>query len=162
MLIEQLLLDLQWYINKYSYNAVKSNVAMNVSFFIWSYSLTKTVAWEYLSAMDVRDGVVVWEALASRESCSRDAAMEHVVQEVIKKVESIGPIPRTPTSPSESSSLALGIARDLNCILARILMLSRRCPYEDVKKRCVWLLHNVQVGKSQVIVVRNNNVRMFF
>ncbi|GAA6089083.1 sestrin-1 isoform X1 [Tachysurus ichikawai] len=102
--------------------------------------------------MDVRDGAAAWEALASRDSCSRDAAMEHIEQEVKRKVESIGPIPKT--SSSSLSSLLLsscpGNAQDLNCALARVLMLSKRCPYEDVRERCIWLLRGVQVRKRDV------------
>ncbi|KAB5517233.1 hypothetical protein PHYPO_G00187350 [Pangasianodon hypophthalmus] len=98
--------------------------------------------------MDVRDGAAAWEALASRDSCSRDAAMEHIEQEVKRKVESIGPILKTSSSSSSSSSSSLsrGTAEDLNCVLARVLMLSKRCPYEDVRQRCVWLLRSVQVS----------------
>lgn len=98
--------------------------------------------------MDVRDGTAAWEALASRDSCSREAAMEHIEQEVKRKVESIGPILKTPSasaSSSSSSSFSPVMAEDLNCILARVLMLSTRCPYEDVRGRCVWLLRSVQV-----------------
>ncbi|KAK2846037.1 hypothetical protein Q7C36_010891 [Tachysurus vachellii] len=96
--------------------------------------------------MDVRDGAAAWEALASRDSCSRDAAMEHIEQEVKKKVESIGPIPKTSSSSLSSSLLSScpGKAQDLNCALARVLMLSKRCPYEDVRERCIWLLRGVQ------------------
>lgn len=93
--------------------------------------------------MDVQDGTAAWEALASRDPCSRGAAMEHIEQEVKRKVESIGPILKT--SPPSSSSFSPVMAEDLNCILARVLMLSTRCPYEDVRERCVWLLRSVQV-----------------
>ncbi|KAF5890547.1 sestrin-1 isoform X1, partial [Clarias magur] len=94
--------------------------------------------------MDVRDGTAAWEALASRDSCSRDAAMEHIEQEVKRKVESIGPIMKSSSSSSSSTSSSSSSSEDLNCVLARILMLSKRCPYEDVKEKCIWLLRRVQ------------------
>lgn len=97
-----------------------------------------------MDVMDVRDGAAAWEALASRDSCSRDAAMEHIEQEVKRKVESIGPIMKS-SSSSTSSSLSPRTAEDLNCVLARVLMLSKRCPYTDVRERCIWLLRSVQV-----------------
>lgn len=86
-----------------------------------------------------------WDGLGSRDASSRTAAMEHIRQEVMRKVEAIGPIPAsTPVSP------ALGTLpnSDLNDILAHLLMLSRRCPFEDVKERCIQLLKAVQVGDS--------------
>ncbi|TSL47635.1 hypothetical protein Baya_7216 [Bagarius yarrelli] len=97
--------------------------------------------------MDVRDGAAAWEALASRDSCSRATAMEHVELEVKKKVESIGPILRSSSSSSASFPYP-GMAQDLNCVLARVLMLSKRCPYQDVRERCVWLLRGVQFQVS--------------
>ncbi|XP_058248084.1 sestrin-1 isoform X1 [Hemibagrus wyckioides] len=94
--------------------------------------------------MDVRDGTAVWEALASRDSGSRDAAMEHIEQDVKRKVESIGPFLKSSSSSSLSLSSHPGTAQDLNYVLARLLMLSKRCPYGDVRERCVWLLQGVQ------------------
>lgn len=96
--------------------------------------------------MDVRDGAVAWEALASRDSCSRDAAMELIEQEVKRKVETIGPIQKTTSSSSSSTP---GTTEALNCVLARVLMLSKRCPYEDVRERCIWLLRSVQVRRGE-------------
>lgn len=90
--------------------------------------------------MDERDGVATWEGLTSRDAASRDAAMESIQQDVMKRVGSIGPLPESPCSPSAS---------DLNQILARILMLSRRCPYDDVKEKCIWLLRSIQVRETQ-------------
>ncbi|XP_007255735.2 sestrin-1 isoform X2 [Astyanax mexicanus] len=85
--------------------------------------------------MDSRDSGATWEGLASRDAGSRDAAMESLHQEVMKRVKSIGPVPETPYSPAAS---------DLNHILARILMLSKRCPYDDVKEKCIWILRSIQ------------------
>ncbi|KAL7888756.1 hypothetical protein AOLI_G00037300 [Acnodon oligacanthus] len=90
--------------------------------------------------MDGRDVVAMWEGLASRDAASRDAAMESLQQEMMRRVESIGPVPETPCSSSAS---------DLNHVLARILMLSKRCPYGDVREKCIWLLQSVQVRENQ-------------
>lgn len=97
--------------------------------------------------MDARDGAAAWEALASRDSRSRDAAMEHIEQEVKRKVQSIGPIMKS-SSSSAAAALSPGMAEDLNCVLARVLMLSRRCPYGDVRERCGSLLRSVQVREK--------------
>ncbi|XP_026871337.2 sestrin-1 isoform X1 [Electrophorus electricus] len=91
--------------------------------------------------MDVR-GAATWEALASRDASSRDAAMASLHQEVMRRVESVGPMPETPSGPSATS--APGVADDLSDILARVLMLSKRCPYDDVREKCVWLLRSIQ------------------
>ncbi|XP_017568473.1 sestrin-1 isoform X1 [Pygocentrus nattereri] len=85
--------------------------------------------------MDGRDVVAMWEGLASRDAASRDAAMESLQQEMMRRVESIGPLPETPCSSSASH---------LNRVLARILMLSKRCPYGDVREKCIWLLRSIQ------------------
>ncbi|TRY99186.1 hypothetical protein DNTS_001984 [Danionella cerebrum] len=92
--------------------------------------------------MDVRDAPGRWEALASRDSSSRHAAMELVHQEVMKRIETIGPIP----DPCSSSPPAVddALSSDLNALLAHVLMLSKRCPYEDVRKKCMCLLQTVQ------------------
>ncbi|XP_067097409.1 sestrin-1 isoform X1 [Osmerus mordax] len=82
-----------------------------------------------------------WDALGSRDASSRDAAMEHIRQEVMRKVESIGPMPVSePSTPSGTGQTT----SDLNDVLARLLMLSKRCPFVDVKERCLWLLQSVQ------------------
>lgn len=84
-----------------------------------------------------------WDALGSRDASSRDAAMEHIRQEVMRKVESIGPMPVSEPSPPAGTGQTTS---DLNDVLARLLMLSKRCPFVDVKERCLWLLQSVQVG----------------
>ncbi|KAL0164759.1 hypothetical protein M9458_040512, partial [Cirrhinus mrigala] len=94
--------------------------------------------------MDVRDSAGRWDALASRDSSSRHAAMELIHQEVMKRIETMGPIP----DPQSSSPPAMddGLSSDLNTFLAHVLMLSKRCPYEDVREKCICLLQKVQVG----------------
>nr|XP_012779450.1 sestrin-1 isoform X1 [Maylandia zebra] len=93
--------------------------------------------------MEVQDQESVgrWDRLGSRDPSSRADAIENICQEVMRKVETIGPIP--PVAPL---SLASGSppGNDLNDILAHVLMLSRRCPFEDVRERCSQLLQNIQ------------------
>lgn len=98
--------------------------------------------------MEVQDQESVgrWDRLGSRDPSSRADAIENICQEVMRKVETIGPIP--PVAPL---SLASGSppGNDLNDILAHVLMLSRRCPFEDVRERCSQLLRNIQVRESR-------------
>ncbi|XP_074541426.1 sestrin-1 isoform X1 [Halichoeres trimaculatus] len=91
--------------------------------------------------MDVLDQESLgrWDGLASRDAISRNEAMENISQEVMRKVEVIKPIP--PSSPTPSGSPPNS---DLNDILAHLLMLSKRCPFEDVRERCLRLLQGVQ------------------
>lgn len=87
---------------------------------------------------DVRDTLARWDALGSRDLSSREAAMEVISQEVLRRAEGIGPIsPGASTCPSHTG--------DLNDMLARILMLAKRCPFGDVREKCAWILQNVQV-----------------
>uniref|UniRef100_A0A8C2J6J9 Sestrin 1 n=1 Tax=Cyprinus carpio TaxID=7962 RepID=A0A8C2J6J9_CYPCA len=92
--------------------------------------------------MDVRDAAGRWDALGSRDSSSRQAAMELIHQEVMKRIETMGPIP----DPQSSSLPAMddSLSSDLNALLAHVLMLSKQCPYEDVREKCICLLQKVQ------------------
>ncbi|XP_039873717.1 sestrin-1 isoform X1 [Simochromis diagramma] len=93
--------------------------------------------------MEVQDQESVgrWDRLGSRDPSSRADAIENICQEVMRKVETIGPIPPVaPLSPASGSPPG----NDLNDILAHVLMLSRRCPFEDVRERCSQLLRNIQ------------------
>ncbi|CAL8315834.1 unnamed protein product [Lota lota] len=93
--------------------------------------------------MEVQDQEAMgrWDGLSSRDAGSRDAAMEHIQQELMRRVEDIRPIPasgpRSPASPGPPN-------RDLNGILAHLLMLSKRCPFQDIRERCGWLLQTAQ------------------
>lgn len=83
-----------------------------------------------------------WDGLSSRDAISRVEAMENIRQVVMIKVEAIKPIPSgAPSSPSSGSPPS----SDLNEILAHLLMLSRRCPFEDVRGSSSRLLQSVQV-----------------
>ncbi|XP_026174202.1 sestrin-1 isoform X1 [Mastacembelus armatus] len=82
-----------------------------------------------------------WDSLGSRDANSRIEAMENIHLEVMRKVEAIGPIPAPAPSPPASGSPP---SSELNHILAHLLMLSKRCPFEDVRERCIRLLQSVQ------------------
>ena len=94
--------------------------------------------------MDVvdQDALGRWDGLSSRDAGSRDSAMETIQQELMRIVEAIGHAPasqpRSPASPGPP-------CRVLNGILAHLLMLSKRCPFQDIRERCGWLLQTVQV-----------------
>ncbi|KAG8011341.1 hypothetical protein GBF38_006082 [Nibea albiflora] len=82
-----------------------------------------------------------WEGLGSRDAISRTEAMDNICQVVMSKAEAIRPIPSQAVSSPASGSPPNS---DLNDMLAHLLMLSKRCPHEDVRKRCVGLLLSVQ------------------
>lgn len=104
----------------------------------------RSIVEEQLSdtVMDVR--AVRWDALGSRDASSRHATMEIIHQEVMKRIENIGPIPDTHSSGL--SGVNVCPASDLNPLMAHVLMLSKRCPYEDVREKCLCLLQRVQVS----------------
>ncbi|XP_030260717.1 sestrin-1 isoform X1 [Sparus aurata] len=82
-----------------------------------------------------------WDGLGSRDAVSRNEAMENICQVVMRKVEAIKPIPLPVRLSPASGCLPTS---DLNDILAHVLMLSKRCPYEDVREGCIRLLQSIQ------------------
>ncbi|XP_026089047.1 sestrin-1-like isoform X2 [Carassius auratus] len=98
--------------------------------------------------MDVRDAAGSWDALGSRDSNSRQAAMDLIHQKVMKRIETMGPIP----DPQSSSPPAMddSLCSDLNALLAHVLILSKHCPYEDVREKCICLLQKVQDAGVQI------------
>lgn len=92
-----------------------------------------------------QESVGRWDGLSSRDATSRIETMENIQQVVMKKIEAIKPMPSGALSPSAVGSPPNG---DLNAILAHLLMLSRRCPFEDVRALSGQLLQAVQVGES--------------
>ncbi|KAK1889543.1 putative 12.4 kDa protein in nrdA-td intergenic region [Dissostichus eleginoides] len=89
-----------------------------------------------------RESLGRWEGLGSRDAISRTEAMENIRQDVMRRVETIRPITSlAPASKSPPKS-------DLNDILAHLLMLTKRCPFDDVKEQCVRILQGVQASLS--------------
>lgn len=99
--------------------------------------------------MQHQESVGRWDGLGSRDASSRAEAMEFICQEVMRKVEAIEPIKAaTPSSPALGSPPN----SDLNDILVHLLMLSRRCPFGDVRERCSTLLRDIQVGNLTLLL----------
>lgn len=100
-----------------------------------------------------------WDGLGSRDASSRTAAMDHIGQDVMRKIDAIGPILASAPLPA-----ALGCPpnSDLNDILAHLLMLSKRCPFEDVRERCIRLLQAVQVGDPDLSFSRKASTSYMF
>lgn len=92
-----------------------------------------------------QESVGRWDGLSSRDATSRIETMENIQQVVMKKIEAIKPMPSGALSPSAVGS---PLNSDLNAILAHLLMLSKRCPFEDVRALSGQLLQAVQVGES--------------
>ncbi|XP_039603835.1 sestrin-1 isoform X3 [Polypterus senegalus] len=86
--------------------------------------------------MDVRDGAGRWVGIGSRDAGTREEAMEIIRQDVMSRAEGIGPIRET------MGQFPGGV--DLNDTLARLLMLSKRCPFQDVREKCLQVLQGVQ------------------
>ncbi|KAJ4928765.1 hypothetical protein JOQ06_004391 [Pogonophryne albipinna] len=89
-----------------------------------------------------RESLGRWEELGSRDAISRTEAMENIRQDVMRRVETIRPI--ATLAPASKSPLK----SDLNDILAHLLMLTKRCPFDDVKEQCVRILQGVQASLS--------------
>ncbi|XP_023692204.1 sestrin-1 isoform X1 [Paramormyrops kingsleyae] len=90
--------------------------------------------------MDIQDAEGWWTALGSRDALSREAAMDSIRQEVMMRVEKAAPSGES----SSSADSAVASSNDLNDTLARLLMLSKRCPFADVRERCARILRTVQ------------------
>ncbi|TWW68643.1 hypothetical protein D4764_19G0004410 [Takifugu flavidus] len=88
-----------------------------------------------------QESVGRWDGLSSRDATSRIETMENIQQVVMKKIEAIKPMPPGALSPSAVGSPPNS---DLNAILAHLLMLSKRCPFEDVRALSGQLLRAAQ------------------
>ncbi|MEE6475990.1 hypothetical protein FKM82_010931 [Ascaphus truei] len=85
------------------------------------------------------DDDLIWEALCSRDCWTREMAMENLRRKVLRSTDRPEPVMKhqyqhmDPPGPEE-----------LNQILARLLMLSKRCPYSDVRLKSLDILSTVQ------------------
>ncbi|XP_027711388.1 sestrin-1 isoform X3 [Vombatus ursinus] len=86
---------------------------------------------------------VRWDGLCSRDSATRDTALENIKQAILRKAE---PLRSVKVLPYRSSEQPLNAASwdGFNRILARLLMLSKRCPFEDVREKSQFILKCVQ------------------
>ncbi|XP_078398675.1 sestrin-1 isoform X1 [Cetorhinus maximus] len=88
--------------------------------------------------MEDGDGAGRWDGLCSRDANLREVALEGLQQLVLSLTEKAGPTNGRPPPPS------LGPAGDLDHNLVRLLRLSRRCPFSDVRDKCGAILQAVQ------------------
>lgn len=99
--------------------------------------------------MEEREGEVRWDGLCSRDASTRDAALENIRQAVLRRTAQISPVKEDPPPESSEGRLTSATALDrLNEMLARLLMLSKRCPFRDVREKSESILKNVQVRVS--------------
>lgn len=92
--------------------------------------------------MEEREGEVRWDGLCSRDAAARAAALDTIGQAVLRRAESIA-------SGAAADGLPVPPARDgLGEALARLLMLSKRCPFPDVREKSAAILGGVQVSAA--------------
>ncbi|XP_034621805.1 sestrin-1 isoform X3 [Trachemys scripta elegans] len=93
----------------------------------------------------MEEGEVRWDGLCSRDASTRDAALENIRQAVLRRTAQISPVKEDPPPESSEGHLASATALErLNEMLARLLMLSKRCPFRDVREKSASILSNVQ------------------
>ncbi|XP_030879755.1 sestrin-1 isoform X4 [Leptonychotes weddellii] len=86
---------------------------------------------------------VRWDGLCSRDSTTRETALENIKQTVLRKTEYLRSVKETPLRPSDGLSNAVSLD-GLNKLLAHLLMLSKRCPFKDVREKSEFILKSVQ------------------
>ncbi|XP_065446274.1 sestrin-1 isoform X10 [Chrysemys picta bellii] len=93
----------------------------------------------------MEEGEVRWDGLCSRDASTRDAALENIRQAVLRRIAQNSPVKEDPPPESSEGHLASATALErLNEMLARLLMLSKRCPFRDVREKSASILSNVQ------------------
>ena len=97
--------------------------------------------------MAERENEVRWDGLCSRDSTTRETALENIRQIIVRKTECLRLVKETPYRPAEGLSNAVSLD-ELNKLLAHLLMLSKRCPFKDVREKSEFILKSVQVRKS--------------
>lgn len=92
--------------------------------------------------MEEREGELRWDGLCSRDAATRAAALDNVGQAVLRRSQSVAP-------GRAAAGLPAAAVRDgLSEALVRLLMLSKRCPFRDVRERSEAILSGVQVGAA--------------
>lgn len=109
---------------------------------------------------------VRWDGLCSRDPTTRETALENIRQLVLKKTECLRS-PRETPQRSDGLSNNAGALDELNKLLAHLLMLSKRCPFKDVREKSELILKSVQVRKSVIsftesLVQQNILCSMYF
>ncbi|XP_049674089.1 sestrin-1 isoform X2 [Accipiter gentilis] len=94
--------------------------------------------------MEEREGDVRWDGLCSRDAATRAAALDTIGQAVLRRSETVAPVAAVPPTRA-ADGLPVPAARDgLSEVLARLLMLSKRCPFPDVREKSEEILGEVQ------------------
>ncbi|XP_010571713.1 sestrin-1 isoform X2 [Haliaeetus albicilla] len=94
--------------------------------------------------MEEREGEVRWDGLCSRDAATRAAALDTIGQAVLRRSETVAPVAALPPTRA-ADGLPVPAARDgLSEVLARLLMLSKRCPFPDVREKSEEILGEVQ------------------
>lgn len=91
---------------------------------------------------------VRWDGLCSRDSTTRETALENIRQIILRKTEYLRSVKETPYRSSEDGLLNAVSLDGLNKLLAHLLMLSKRCPFKDVREKSEFILKSVQVRES--------------
>uniref|UniRef100_UPI00398EDF0B sestrin-1 isoform X2 n=1 Tax=Pristiophorus japonicus TaxID=55135 RepID=UPI00398EDF0B len=97
--------------------------------------------------MEEADGAGRWDGLCSRDAGLREVALDGVRRAVLSLTEQLGPTNGKPPAPAPSSlcpAAPLSPTDGLNDYLVRLLVLSRRCPFGDVRDKCGAILQAVQ------------------
>ncbi|XP_054050081.1 sestrin-1 isoform X1 [Rissa tridactyla] len=94
--------------------------------------------------MEEREGEVRWDGLCSRDAASRAAALDNIGQAVLRRSETIAPVAAVPLSRAADGPLVPAARDGLSEVLARLLMLSKRCPFPDVREKSEAILSRVQ------------------
>lgn len=104
------------------------------------------------NTMADREGEARWDGLCSRDAGSREVALESIRQAVLKKSEAMAPGKDSSSQellPAAAASAAASRAQEgFNQMLARLLMLSKRCPFRDVREKSAAVLGTVQLGAN--------------
>lgn len=99
-----------------------------------------------------REGEVRWDGLCSRDASAREGALENIKQAALKKSEAaaLGLKASSADTAAATEGLLLSAAihkagDGLNQMLVRLLMLTKRCPFRDVREKSEAILTSVQV-----------------
>lgn len=90
---------------------------------------------------------VRWDGLCSRDSTTRETALENIRQIILRKTEYLRSMKETLYRPPDVLSNAVSLD-GLNKLLAHLLMLSKRCPFKDVREKSGFILKSVEVRKN--------------
>nr|XP_017826785.1 sestrin-1 isoform X3 [Callithrix jacchus] len=86
---------------------------------------------------------VRWDGLCSRDSTTRETALENIRQTILRKTEYLRSVKETPHRTSDRLSNTES-SDGLNKLLAHLLMLSKRCPFKDVREKSEFILKSIQ------------------